>query len=1285
MFKKRFLIYILMIFIVALGCVSAQEVADDNALSYENQDIGEISSDFDDSAETTDILSDDEPHATFQVSNDTNYLKISVLDDDGNYVTGGLVSYIFEETGEGSQFELRDDYYTLNLYKYYDALPGNLNLYYDGNYQVDNLTVYCDKLTDTIDASDVVDDSVFSAICYDQYGNAKSGSYVIFWLWDYDMEDWNDIWASTDYGGFASIKIDLEIGNYPVRVENMYTGQVKEFWWNITHIDPNKYSWINATVDGYYLNFPVLNRTNGTIYDSRIFIYANDSYIDECYGFKYNIYGIGLGTYNITISSRESQYYYDSSTSLILNINDTIYVNESFYNTTKVTLQLVDYNGVPLNNSTVRLIYNNRGYSALTDENGYLTYDFSLLPGNYTIYITNGISLQQKDIEMEILEINESKIANINVSPDGFKFTINVTDNDGNPIDGGLVYVYVEGIIYAAVEVNNGTAEYIYGKGQYIPESYDSNLMFLFDNVDYYLVNETVEFSYNDTITSSNVDSGLEFGATFYDMAGNPLVNQEVLFLLCENEYLVYPVLFNITNVTDENGFAVVVLPESYFEYCVLSTNLVTNQVKSNIWINKKYSEIMPIMEYVDENTGFLPFDSDKLVIQFSPNATGRVYVYNYGMYYSGGSVVNETFTLDVSNGTYAFDVSYSGNDEYCGASKYFVLHVGGMYNPVMTVSEDIVADYLDDVDFTVNLKYDDNPIFNASVEVTIGNNTYDAITDENGSVVIPIALDAGIYDVYVVYNGNMTYNPVNKTTTLTINKINTTINVNESTIGPFDQLIVTVDGNATGEIIVEVDGNICGATISDNIASINLILEKGTYDAIISYSGDNNYNNNSIESKITIEALTINITATADPITVGENAIITVAGLANATGKVIAKIGDNEYFTNIDSDVVDITVPGLTENVTAIVYYGGDANYDNASTTVDIVVYPKENTTIIVDAPDVTKYFGGSERFVVTVTDSEGNPLANKTVKININNRQYNRTTDANGTASMAIGLPSNTYNVTVTVDNQTINAVVTVLSTVNGTDVVKMYRNDTQYFATFLDSEGKYLADGTAVKFNINGVMYERKISGDKGLARLNINLPAGEYIITAINPKTGENAANNITVLATIVENKDITKYYKNATQYTLKVLGADGKPVGAGENVTFNINGVMYTRTTNASGIAKMNINLLPGDYVITADYKGYRVSNNIKVLPILTASDFTKKYGTPNQFVATVVDGQGNPYADQKVEFNINGIFYFRYTDNAGHAKLNINLQPGQYIITSSYGGQNLANTVTITP
>ena len=219
---------------------------------------------------------------------------------------------------------------------------------------------------------------------------------------------------------------------------------------------------------------------------------------------------------------------------------------------------------------------------------------------------------------------------------------------------------------------------------------------------------------------------------------------------------------------------------------------------------------------------------------------------------------------------------------------------------------------------------------------------------------------------------------------------------------------------------------------------------------------------------------------------------------------------------------------------------------------------------------------------------------------------------------------------------------------------------------------------------------VMYENKwyliqnLNEEISVKELNINLNPKEYIITTINTVTGEELSNKITVLSRFSENTDVVKYYKNATHYTVKIIGDDGKAAGAGEDVTFNINGIFYTRQTDENGIAKLSINLPPGNYVITAEYKGCKVSNDIKVLPVLYATDIKMKYHDGTHFVSTLVDGHGRPFANQFVTFNINGVFYSKITDNSGQAKLKINLLAGKYIITSSYNGSNIANTITIT-
>jgi predicted outer membrane repeat protein len=630
-----------------------------------------------------------------------------------------------------------------------------------------------------------------------------------------------------------------------------------------------------------------------------------------------------------------------------------------------------------------------------------------------------------------------------------------------------------------------------------------------------------------------------------------------------------------------------------------------------------------------------------------------------------------------MSENTTAY-IYYPGDDKYNNASTTVDIHAKKALNITATADPITVGD-----NATVIVTGLENATGNVSV--TIDDNTYyGSIINGTAAVIIP-GLKNNVTGT-VNYAGDDAYYATFTSIDIVVYRKNLKITATAVPITVGDNATVKVTGlkDATGEVTVVIDGNEWIGEISNGTAEVIISGLNETVTAEVLYPGDVKYNDASATVDIVVNPVpdpdkkNLTISASADPITVGENATVKVTGLENATGNVFVIVNGKIYAVPIKNGEATLTVSGLTENVTAIVNYIGDATYNPAVTIVNITVY-----SINIDAPNVVKYFSGPERFVVNVTNSKGTPLSNKTVFITINGRTYNRTTDENGIASLGLNLHSGIYNVVSAVDNQTVISLVTILPTVNGTDVVKMYRNGTQYYATFRDSEGKYLADGTTVKFNINGVMYERKVSGDKGLAKLNINLPSGEYIITAINPKTGENAANNIAVLPTIVENRDIIKYYKNATQYTVKVLGADGNPVGAGKTVTFNINGVMYQRQTNESGIAQLNINLPPGDYIITASYEGYNVANNITVLPVLSASNLKMKYMDGSQFKAKLVDGKGNPYTNRYVTFNVNGIFYNRLTGDDGVAKLNIRLPAGEYIITSSYNGCNIANKITI--
>ena len=87
--------------------------------------------------------------------------------------------------------------------------------------------------------------------------------------------------------------------------------------------------------------------------------------------------------------------------------------------------------------------------------------------------------------------------------------------------------------------------------------------------------------------------------------------------------------------------------------------------------------------------------------------------------------------------------------------------------------------------------------------------------------------------------------------------------------------------------------------------------------------------------------------------------------------------------------------------------------------------------------------YKDGS-RLYATLLDAKGNPIANTPLSFTINGITYYRTTNATGVASLALNLEYGTYTAIISYDeNNTVNATVTIKSSIIAQDLVKMYQN--------------------------------------------------------------------------------------------------------------------------------------------------------------------------------------------------------------------------------------------------
>ena len=579
--------------------------------------------------------------------------------------------------------------------------------------------------------------------------------------------------------------------------------------------------------------------------------------------------------------------------------------------------------------------------------------------------------------------------------------------------------------------------------------------------------------------------------------------------------------------------------------------------------------------------------------------ATGTVTFFVNGKTYVV-DITDSVATLkiaDLTTGDYPVFAYYNGDKYYKTSYNSTTFNVAKLASTT-TVN---VSDIKVGEDAVISIAVPE--ITSGVVSVTVGDAIYNvAVVDGKGSLTLS-GLASGSYDVVAKFNGDDKYLASEDSAKFNVTKLASTIDiaVDNIKVGEDAVIGVALPEAATGEVIISVNGKNYTVMTKYGMASVTISdLANGTYSVDAFYNGDDIYAPIKNSTAFTVSKVSdYNMTVDIADIIKGENATITVSVPEDGTGNVIVTINGTDYKGTVVNGTAKVIIPGLDEGTYKVVtFYTGDNKYDSMSVNGTITVNKNTKTTLTMD--NLVKYFNGPQKLMAKLVDGFGNPIANATVYFTINGKVYARITDENGTASIAIRLlpgeykASALFNGTKDHDKATANATVTVKSTIFGNDTTLYFRNGTQYMAKFLDSDGKALAN-TDVKFNINGVFYTR-VTDENGIARLNIRLDPASYIITAYNPVTGEQKANNITVLPRIIA-KDLSMKYLDGSTFNAALVDGQGKAI-SGVNITFNINGVFYHRTTNADGVTKLNIRLMPGEYIITSMYDECWASNKI---------------------------------------------------------------------------------------
>jgi hypothetical protein len=515
-------------------------------------------------------------------------------------------------------------------------------------------------------------------------------------------------------------------------------------------------------------------------------------------------------------------------------------------------------------------------------------------------------------------------------------------------------------------------------------------------------------------------------------------------------------------------------------------------------------------------------------------------------------STIASNSSNDSDNGVASLAVSSSENDVYGAASN-----VSSTVNLSDTiVSKDITKYYKGSTQYTATFKDNSgNLLKNTNVKITVKGVTYTKKTNDEGVASLAINLKPGTYAVEAV-------NPKTGYKLATTFKVLTTIKANDVTKVCYDSKKFTAtflksNGKALANknIKFKINGKTYTVkTNSNGVASLSLkSLKKGTY-KIISYNTDGLTKTNTVK---VVASTTSSITTSSYTFLKSESKTIKATllnglGYAPNAGKVIKfTINGKTYTAKTNSKgVASIKLPTLANGAYTVKYaFDGNKYYKKSSASNKVYVISSKTPTFTVKSGTT---FGKGAGALFKVALTSGNvPLGGKTVILSICGKDYAKTTDSKGIASLPINLVKvGKYDINYTfkgdskINAKTGSSTITVKDRTATSLTWKSSGSSyegTQTFKVLLkDSYNKALS-GKIVKLTVNSKTYSATTASN-GYATFTVNLGAGNYTVSYKFEATGDNVYAPTSGSAKVTVNKKTT-----LSGYGYWLFGGDMKKV------------------------------------------------------------------------------------------------------------------------------------------
>ena len=552
------------------------------------------------------------------------------------------------------------------------------------------------------------------------------------------------------------------------------------------------------------------------------------------------------------------------------------------------------------------------------------------------------------------------------------------------------------------------------------------------------------------------------------------------------------------------------------------------------------------------------------------------------------------------------------------------------------------------------------------------------------------VALASGINRFQAQFT-NIGYHPSDASVLISCPKISTIMNL--TIISLENPVVIRAVINDTsgkpvesGEVIFNVEGENYTVSVSNGIADLAHLFKNIGLNNISAIYYDS-YCYNQSASNFSTHVLDLNTTVSLT-FSGNTNPVNIIANVVDADGNPI-KYGNVTFI--VEGIGIDVDVDNGIANLTHIfshtglnnvwAYYNGRYNYNSSKTNSSVNITLVETYLSLEIKPKSTN----PVEIRAYVYDKDDNPVSEGNVRFKLEGKDYYVAVVDGLAVYKYIFKNTGFSNITAEylenyIYSSSNNSGSVNIQTVFSSDSTKTFNS--YYEVRLLDNLGNPL-NNTQIPITVASVVYVVK-TDDNGVAKLLINQNPGSYAVKISNNVTGEIKTQTINVVKRISENTALSMYYGAGKYYKVRVLDDDGN-IAKGVEVTFTLANKKYVKTTNSNGYASIQISLKPGTYTITAEYKGFKVSNKITVKSTIITKNKVVKKGKAIIFTAKLVNKNGKILKNKKITFKFKGKTYKVKTNKKGKATLKITkkYKVGKYTITTSYGKLKVKNTIRI--